>query len=333
MEQRGMDEIHCGWWDGLRVSVALHPVLSALTAVYDAVGGWDRDVHPQWRRELRRAMPPHAVETMLPLTGGSARTPDRLTLPYRRVDRDVDFETAVAALAALRGTDIAADITGAFPDGVPDRWRPVLDAPRTWLARYVEVMRAAWTVVGPVWSRAEHLVATEIARAGETLVRGTVPELLTTVLPRSEFVDGALRLPSVQPTTLRIEGRALTLIPLVSGSRVLAHDLDDPERSWIAYGLPGLETLWPDASDEPADGRSLLAAALGGSRAEVLQRLSIPLTMSELAAATFRSRSAVTGIVDALAGAGLVSRERHGRHVYVTLTPRGRRLRTLLNTP
>jgi DNA-binding transcriptional ArsR family regulator len=331
MDRRGTDEVHCACWDGLRVSVALHPMLSALTALYDAVGGWERDVHPQWRRELLHAMPEHAAETLHPLTAGSARTPDLLTLPYRRVDRDVGFDAAMAALSALRGEDIVADIGSAFPDGAPALWDPVLRAPRTWLGRYVDVLRAAWTVLGPVWRRAEHLIATEIARAGETLVRRTVPDLLTTVLPGASFADGVLRLPSVQPGRLDVHGRALTLIPLVSGRRVMAHDLDDPERSWIAYGLPGLETLWPGAVGEPAD--SLLAAALGGSRAEVLQRLSVPLTMSELADATYRSRSAVTGIVDALSGAGLVSRQRRGRHVYVTLTPRGRRLRALLNTP
>lgn len=66
-----------------------------------------------------------------------------------------------------------------------------------------------------------------------------------------------------------------------------------------------------------------LATALGRERAEVLRLLAEPLTMGGLAARTFRSPSSVTALVDALAAADLVRRQRLGRFVVVRRTRRG----------
>jgi DNA-binding MarR family transcriptional regulator len=80
----------------------------------------------------------------------------------------------------------------------------------------------------------------------------------------------------------------------------------------------------------PARGDAL-ELLLGPVRARVLTAVTGPLTMGELATLTRLTPSAITYHCERLDAAGLVRRERQGREVRVTLTPRAERLTELFD--
>jgi DNA-binding MarR family transcriptional regulator len=112
------------------------------------------------------------------------------------------------------------------------------------------------------------------------------------------------------------------------------HDLEYLGHGWLAYALPELVRLCPDELSGDAEevaSRSMLAAALGDARADVLNAVTTtPIPMSVIARRVHRTPSTVTILVKALEGAGFVERERYGRQVKVHLTRRGIALRELL---
>jgi DNA-binding MarR family transcriptional regulator len=63
----------------------------------------------------------------------------------------------------------------------------------------------------------------------------------------------------------------------------------------------------------------------------LLSALTRPITMGELAALTRLTPSAITYHCERLSAAGLVRRERSGREVRVTLTPRAEQLTELFD--
>jgi DNA-binding MarR family transcriptional regulator len=93
--------------------------------------------------------------------------------------------------------------------------------------------------------------------------------------------------------------------------------------------VPGAGRLF-DGAPPPALGNAL-ELLLGPVRAQVLSAVTKPLTMGELALLTRLTPSAITYHCERLGAAGLVRRERQGREVRVTLTPRGERLTELFD--
>lgn len=334
MQQIGYDTISPrGRWSELRIFVARHPFLSVLTALYDAVGGWHRGMAPEWRRNILRVLPAHAPATMRPFfSAGVALTPAHLAMPYDDVSGDVDFDAALCCLRGLRRSDLHNDLR-VYGANVPPAWREVADDFERWLPAYAEILEATWIVMRPVWEHAETLLPSEIQRVGAAVVSGRTVEMLGSLSASAHTEGTRLLLPSVEPTELTIESDRLTLIPLISGTRFVAHDLDGADPAWIAYKLPGLEHIWPSGERSQRTGGTrptLLEAAVGHARSEVLRCLDEPCTMGEIAERTFRSPAAVTAVVDRLVRADLAERQRDGKYVRVSLTPRGTALRLLL---
>ena len=83
----------------------------------------------------------------------------------------------------------------------------------------------------------------------------------------------------------------------------------------------------------PLDTSSPLSALLGGPRATILRSLDRPTSIGRLADLLFAVPSAATHHAAALEAAGLVARERRGRHVLVRRTPRGSALLALYDAP
>lgn len=99
---------------------------------------------------------------------------------------------------------------------------------------------------------------------------------------------------------------------------------------WIGYPLPGLNEL-SGATDMPRQAvGDPLESVTGPVRAQILRATGRPATMSDLARDACLVPSALTYHVGRLTAAGLVRRERRGRHVWITRTSRGTELIALL---
>ena len=69
---------------------------------------------------------------------------------------------------------------------------------------------------------------------------------------------------------------------------------------------------------------------IGGTRADILRVLSVPMTTSELARRLHLTPAAVSQQLGVLRRAGVVDARRQGREVYSELTASGKRLLDLL---
>jgi DNA-binding transcriptional ArsR family regulator len=78
--------------------------------------------------------------------------------------------------------------------------------------------------------------------------------------------------------------------------------------------------------EDPEAPPAALVTLLGTQRALILQRLGHPLTAGELAEALAAGPSTASYHLSALERAGLVDRERRGRHILVRRTARGTQL-------
>jgi DNA-binding transcriptional ArsR family regulator len=69
---------------------------------------------------------------------------------------------------------------------------------------------------------------------------------------------------------------------------------------------------------------------IGGTRADLLRALEVPMTTTEIAERLHLTPAAVSQQLGLLRRAGVVDARRQGRGVYSSLTPQGRQLLELL---
>lgn len=317
-------ELHIGDLDGATVRVSLDPYLSVLALTTDALGGRRRGAPESWRRQIRSAVSPAHVQAVWPLVApGHSVTPDCVSPLNPVLETSVDEQ--VERLRDLSPDDLLADLDVVFGDGPPAHWRAVARHPRQWLHAYAGAASEVWSAMRPVWREARPLLDREVARVGAAAVRGRLDVVLGGIHPSGRFEDGVLKIRDPEPARFDLAGRPLVLVPMVSGGDALICSLDRPDAVWLGYPVPGAGRLFRGAVPEPPrdNGLELL---LGPVRAQVLAAVTTPITMGELATLTRLTPSAITYHCERLSAAGLVRRERQGREVRVTLTPRAERL-------
>jgi DNA-binding transcriptional ArsR family regulator len=290
--------------DGVEVQVAVAPVESVLVHTLaaltdDAVRG---PSPRRWRRALRARLRPRDVEALGPLVAGRTQAwPSCLT--------STALDTQ--ALAVEAGAGVA--------DGrlCAQAWDPVLRAPGRWLPRYVAAVRRAWGEFEPRWRRSAALLEREVERVRAAAAHGAVRELA-----------GALH-PYDTERGLRVHDGRLIVKPLLAHSVCLVETDRGGRLHAFSYPLPNAWQAFDDCAPAPAS----LEGLLGSSRAAILRLLDAPTPAGNLAESLALGRSGVSHHLDALEPAGLIARERRGRHVLVRRTTRGTRLLELYEAP
>jgi DNA-binding transcriptional ArsR family regulator len=241
-------------------------------------------------------------------------------LPGGTLDEHLD------AVAAVDPEELAGNIDAALRAGHPaGPWRGVAADPTRWLRTYVNALRRAWTVVEPLWVRSTGLLDREVERVSVALAHGAGPELIAERFPASRIAGDALLLPSHSDSDgrMRVSG-ALMLLPLLAPPPASGWTDDYVDTCLaIRYSLPHAWRAFDGDLPEPAS----LAALVGAHRARILLHLeSGSATAGELARLLHGVPSMASHHVRALERAGLVVRERDGRHVRVHRTTRGSEL-------
>ncbi|GAA3075661.1 ArsR/SmtB family transcription factor [Streptosporangium carneum] len=316
-------------WSELRVSsapnvsVSISPNLTALAVIADALAGRRRGLPEPWRRATREAVSVQGREAVRPLGApGYSVVPDSV-VPQTPVG-DVSVESQVALLREVSGERLIADLEQAFGgERVPEHWRPAADRPGRWLAGYATALGDVWRVMGPLWERAAPLLDREIERVGTAVVRGGLDVLLSSLSERIRYGEGGLLIGDLEASSYDLGDRRMILVPMLAGRDAVIVNLDHPDVVWIAYPVPGADTLWRGNDARAVDE---LSALVGPVRAALLHSLGRPMTMSALAAGAGMVPSAITYHCERLVAAGLVSRERRGREVWIVRTHRGAEL-------
>ncbi|MDN3354603.1 winged helix-turn-helix domain-containing protein [Actinomadura sp. DC4] len=319
-------ELHIGRLGDATVRVSLDPYLSVLALTTDALGGRRRGAPESWRKHIRAAVSPAHAQAVWPLVApGHSVMPDSVSPLSPVLETSVDDQ--VERLRGLSPDDLLADLDVVFGSGPPRHWRAVARQPGQWLRAYAGAMSQVWAAIRPAWRDARPLLDREVARVGAAAVRGRLDVVLGGIHPNGRFEDGVLKIRDPEPARFDLAGRPLVLVPMISGGDALICCLDRPDAVWLGYPVPGVGRLFRGAPTPPHDNE--LELLLGPVRAQLLSVLTRPTTMGELATLTSLTPSAITYHCERLGAAGLVRRERHGREVRVSLTPRAEQLTEL----
>jgi DNA-binding transcriptional ArsR family regulator len=246
---------------------------------------------------------------------------------------DVSVDEQVQRLRDLTDDAVVEDLTRTYGPELPPVWRPAAELPRRWLNSYASATMDAWATVAPRWRRAQPLLDLEARRVGAAAVRGDTGVLLNTLHPRMHYEDGEFWVPSTREVTDELAGRRLVLVPTIAGpvGRIGFDLLDMPDVFYIAYPLPGQAALGENGAAPMDLGGDPLCRLLGRMRAHVLRTADGPVSMGQLAAAVGCSPRVTSYHCDQLEATGLISRERHGKSVWVSRTARGDELVDLLS--
>jgi DNA-binding transcriptional ArsR family regulator len=101
---------------------------------------------------------------------------------------------------------------------------------------------------------------------------------------------------------------------------------DEAYRFTLSYSPRGIGNIWE--AEPPKSGA--MDALIGGTRADILRILEVPMTTSENATRLHLTPAAVSQQLGLLRRAGVVDAHRQGRGVYSALTAHGRTLLDLL---
>lgn len=229
--------------------------------------------------------------------------------------------------------ELQTDLTRNFGPTLPARWRPAADQPRRWLDSFATAAADGWSVLGPLWHRAQPLIDQEIRRAGTALVRGSLDALLNSLHPRIRYQNGELIVLDNCDSTRSLANRPLVLVPMICGPNGTAISFGLSEVAFIGYPVRGLASP-ATAFRPPSTGRDQdpLALILGDARAHVLRAVHRPLTIGQLAASLGHGAATASYHCDRLETAGLITRNRRGQSVWISRTPRGDELIDILSS-
>jgi DNA-binding transcriptional ArsR family regulator len=307
--------------DLLRTRFAIAPLMDLVGATYVLRKPERYPEHRPWAEWAR----PRARE--LDMTLLDVATPASVDFypvflgPPPRAPRTT-VEVELERVAATPPADVAAEITRAYPRGVPAEGRMLVEDPARGLERLVREMQAFWDeLLRPWWSRIAAVLETEIAWRARRLAAvgpgAAFAGLHGTVRWREEALY-------VEPTTkapadVDLAGRGLLLVPAAFTWPLVWPRTDPPWDPALVYSPPGMGVLW--APDDAAAGA--LDQLLGRGRARVLLALGRPAATLDLARQLALSAGGVSQHLGVLRRAGLVTGRRDGRRVVYERTGKG----------
>ncbi|GAA0961594.1 hypothetical protein GCM10009554_78310 [Kribbella koreensis] len=319
-------ELGLGPLDRVRISVAPAPMASLLSLVVDALGGPRQGIAPDWIRSVRRGLPVDAAQAVIPMFD---RT--RALLPACLTPLGIDgapVSEQLARVADVSPDDLSEGVALLAPGEPPVPWRSAMRQPRRWLGLYARLLSAAWKAYSPIWQQSTALRTRETERIGAAVVTGGLDVLFAGLSNRVRYQAETLYLSDRHPYRMELGDRPIVLVPLVSGSAASIFNLDEPDRAWLGYAVPGLSRLGSGTPQSVDDSLTLL---IGPIRASILRALDRPSSMGRLADHLDAGPSTATYHCSQLASAGLVLRQRAGREVHIQRTPRGDALVDLLS--
>jgi DNA-binding transcriptional ArsR family regulator len=305
-----------------RVSVS--PMPSLQLALRESVGGKPTGMPSAWGDAIRRHLNSQDYDTLTPLAlPRHALIPDPVAGMAEPPGES--FKDGIERLMATPDDFLMSEID-VCRQAVPNAaWDVAARDPSRWLRRYTATLLRAWKGFGPIWRRGRPALGREVERIGMAAALDAQLELLDGLIATATVRDGRWYCPcAFYEGRARFPDDGVVLMPLLGGERsaVLARNGDVMDT--IMYPLRSLRGV--AHSDPPA---AALESLLGVPRAEILRALGCPTSIGRLAEALRSVPSAATHHVTALEAAGLVARDRSGRHVLVRRTERGEALLAL----
>ena len=297
------------------MSVEFGRYASACLMLIEALGGHPLGAPQEWRKAAVSKLDKRDVATLAPfVTSQPAELPSCLcNLPHRTHAGAAPLEDDLERIAAMPREQLVEQLPA------NGRWDSVAREPSRWLDGFVRSLRRACQGLDEPWRRASGLLDRETERVGAALARGAERELVACGFP-----TGVLRMDASKPHGAEL-GAAVGMVPVLGGPRAAHAWVVEGRLSHIVYPVPGAAQVLDARPPIPA----ALEALIGMQRARLLRQLDRPLSAGKIAESLITVPSAASHHLAMLERAGLVFRERRGRHVLVHRTVRGTRLLAL----
>jgi DNA-binding transcriptional ArsR family regulator len=188
-------------------------------------------------------------------------------------------------------------------------------------------MRAFWDAALAPWrARMSAVLESEIAARARRLVAAGPQAAFTGLHPTVGWDNGTLAVHPTgkAPVEVDLAGRGLLLIPAIFTWPKAWPRTDPPWDPALVYPAAGLAEVW--AADRGGD--DALDALIGSRRAQILRELDRPAATLQLARRMHASAGGISGHLQILRRAGLVTGYREGRQVIYTRTATGDTLRS-----
>jgi DNA-binding transcriptional ArsR family regulator len=307
--------------DLLRTRFAIAPLIELVGAVYVLRDPARFAMHRPWAEPARRRIDALDLPLLDVVTPAGPRFWPVFVGPPPREPH----ATIAAELARVRATpteQVVAEITRAYPAGVPPAAHPFVDDADAALAELSDQMQAFWdAALAPWWPKLSAALESEIAARARGLVAAGSQAAFAGLHQTVWWDDGILYVhPTTKPAAdVDVAGRGLLLVPAVFAWPNVWPRTDAPWDPALVYPPPGIAELW--APDPPR--ADALKALIGDRRAAVLLELDRPASTLELAQRMQVSAGGVSDHLSILRRAGLVSRRRERRRVIYARTATG----------
>jgi DNA-binding transcriptional ArsR family regulator len=288
---------------------------SACMLLVEALGGHPLGAPRAWREAVMSELSERDLATLAPFVQSQPpELPSCLcVLVHRTRAGFAPLEDDLARIASIPREQLVTQLPA------NGHWDQVARHPGRWLDRFVRAMRRACAGLEGPWRSAAGLLDRETERIGVASARGAERELIASMFPTRLVTIQAARPAGAEP------GAGLGMVPRLTGTPASHVWMIDGEVSHIAYAVPAAGRLLERPGPPPAE----LQALLGPQRARILRHLDAPVLAGQIADTLLAVPSAASHHLAILERAGLVRRERQGRHVLVHRTARGTQLLTL----
>lgn len=271
-------------------------------------------VHRPWLLDIRSRLDHVDLGLLTAVAGEGKWVPDFLHPTVSRPT--VAIEEQLEVLSRLTGDETFAELRHYLPDGsVPARLAVLLDRGADAGQVLADAVNAYWSAaVSPYWAHLTNVLEDDVAfRASTSLSRGLFC-LFDDLHARVSVGTDALLLDMPGHDARTYGEAALTLAPsvFVWPGLIVTHEV--PGRFQLTYGARGAARLWEHLSIDPREAHRL-AALVGRTRAEILQRLSSPHSTTQLARELGHSPASISQHLQVLRESGLATSQRVGRVV------------------
>ena len=285
-------------------------------------------VHLPWLHQVDAVRDRLDGELLLALTNTRFWTPDFLTprpaSPLTRIEDQFD---------RLSRTDLGAVAreVATLHDGSPQP-KVLRGSARPLRGRIVAALRDYWELCfAPHWLRMRLLLEADVMYRGREIAQYGLGRMFSGLSEHIGFADNVVSVKVQSSVDYRrtTSGDGLTLVPTMFTRRATVPITAD-EAPLIHYPVRGLGTLWQiEQPIVPA----AVAALIGGPRANLLVRLAVPASSTELATRLGVSAAAVNQHLRALQAGRLLTSSRYGRTVLYRRSALGDALLGETDTP
>ncbi len=181
-------------------------------------------------------------------------------------------------------------------------------------------LRTFWaSTLAEGWSQLQRTIEADVAHRSAALAAHGVGLMLNALHERVSWTGTALRIETQWDGCVPFRDQELVLVPNVLGWPGLAIQIEDPDNAMLAYPAFGRGAASLATGETPG----AFGQLLGTTRTQLLRRLDLPRSTTQLSADLDLAISTVSYHLGVLLRTGLVARHRQRRVVHYRRTPQG----------